>query len=110
MLRELRRVQPSWKRGIANLEHIPQSMIGQEKHPLYGFARMNWGRYYVNRKQKREKSAATGVWDTIWNQIPERVTAQPAMKPNTGATAMANRPANLDAKPFAYPRVPLTKR
>jgi hypothetical protein len=109
VLCDLQRVQPSWRRGVANLEHIPKHMIGQEKHVTYAFARWNWGRYYINRKQKREKSAATGIWDTVWNQIPETDQQRQAMKAKSSAVAMANRTAIRDPKSFAYPRVPVPK-
>jgi hypothetical protein len=111
MLRDLQRVQPSWKFGIANLEHVPSSMIGQEKHIAYWPVRMTFGRYYVNRTQTREKSAATGIWDTIWNQIPATDKEQQVMrKSNPGAVTVLNRPSGSGTKPFAYPRVPLPKR
>ena len=29
-----------------------------------------YGRLFVNRDQKQDKSAAPGVWDIIWEQIP----------------------------------------
>jgi hypothetical protein len=111
-LRDLRRVQPSWKRGIANLEHLPRSMKGQKKHPLYWLAYINWGKYYINREQSKDMSASPGVWSTIWYQIPEadsKRKIENLQKAESGPVAMANRPARHEAKAFAVP-LPSAKR
>jgi hypothetical protein len=111
-LRDLRRIQPSWKRGIANLEHLPGSMKGQKKNPFYWFAYTNWGKYYINREQSKDMSASPGVWNTIWNQIPEadsKSELEEIQKAVAGPVAMANRPARHEAKAFAVP-LPSVKR
>ncbi|KXT02740.1 hypothetical protein AC578_5433 [Pseudocercospora eumusae] len=97
----LRRLQPSLRGGIANLEqqnpHVPDKM----KNTLLGWlAHRNWGRFYVNRAQRRDRSAVPGVWEGMWNQIPlkgskEDVLAQAKSKKVKAPVQMRGRSSTV---------------
>ncbi|KAF2212270.1 hypothetical protein CERZMDRAFT_97547 [Cercospora zeae-maydis SCOH1-5] len=71
----LRRLRPSFKGGISNLELIPQlaeeAEATRKKYPLFDAFLQRWlARFYVSRDQKKDRSAVPGVWDGMWQQIP----------------------------------------
>ncbi|EME88243.1 uncharacterized protein MYCFIDRAFT_205954 [Pseudocercospora fijiensis CIRAD86] len=67
----LRRLQPSLRGGIANLEQQNPLVTDKLKNSLLGWlAHRNWGRFYVNRAQRNDRSAVPGVWEGMWGQIP----------------------------------------
>ena len=68
---DLRRLRPSWREGIANMEHVPESVKPHQGSFWFRLVRGYHGKYYVRRSLVRDKSAAPGVWDEMWQQIPE---------------------------------------
>lgn len=85
---DLRKHNPSWKGGLSNLEWIPLDI---QDHPYIGtwshsLLRRFRGVYYVLRDQKKDRSAAPGVWDKMWEQIPttEKHTQRTDRKPSAG--------------------------
>lgn len=75
---ELRRLRPSLKAGIANLQHVPREEVGngpmaakREDHRLLaGFMKRWTSRFYVKRDQAIDRAAVPGVWENLWYQIP----------------------------------------
>ncbi|KAK4635149.1 hypothetical protein CLAFUW4_00413 [Fulvia fulva] len=70
---DLTRHRPSWKGGLSNLENTPVTTQGNEREGTF-FAqliRRLLGRYYVQRDQKKDRSSAPGLWEKMWEQIPE---------------------------------------
>ncbi|KAM3415915.1 hypothetical protein BST61_g9410 [Cercospora zeina] len=71
----LRRLRPSFKGGISNMELIPQldekAEAMRKKYPLFDAFLQRWlTRFYVSRDQKKDRAAVPGVWDGMWQQIP----------------------------------------
>ncbi|CZT20383.1 uncharacterized protein RCC_06243 [Ramularia collo-cygni] len=69
-MNRLRRLTPSIKGGIANLEYVPEHA---EKHAgsiWFWLVQGYWGRYYVKRDQRRDRAQVAGVLDKMWEGIP----------------------------------------
>ncbi|CAK1354238.1 unnamed protein product [Cercospora beticola] len=71
----LRRLRPSLRSGISNLEYLPRDdrrdAAKRKEYPLFDALLRRWmARYYVNRNQKKDRAAVPGVWDGMWKQIP----------------------------------------
>lgn len=70
----LRRLPPTLKGGMANLEYVPEHV---EKHTgtiWFWLAQGFWGRYYVKRDQTSDRAQVPGVLDKMWDQIPFKGT------------------------------------
>lgn len=92
----LRRVRAANK-GSANLEINPPGEVkarqraeGDRLWYAWMVKRM-YGRLYVNRSQVKDKSAAPGIWDTMWEQIPMVGDASPKRVPQPAIPVVANR-------------------
>lgn len=102
---DLRKLRPSWKEGIANLEHFPDHARAMEEHQgkwWFGMAQRYFGRYYVARDQVKDRSAAPGVFDKLWKQIPEKGSQGDPF----AATRAQRRPTNMANRPVVPPRKP----
>lgn len=93
----LRKYRPSLKRGLSNLEYVPEHQGEAER--LEG----TWGHNVVKNFLGRflvdnlvqDRSAAPGLWPKMWKQIPELGSHNdPAKKisQERRPLAMANRP------------------
>ncbi|KAF7196493.1 hypothetical protein HII31_02221, partial [Pseudocercospora fuligena] len=96
----LRRLQPSLRGGIANLEQQNPHVSDEVKNTLVGWlAHRNWGRFYVNRAQRRDRSAVPGVWEGMWKQIPLKGSKEDILKKGKAPVQMRGRsPAFKDGK------------
>lgn len=68
----LRRLTPSLRGGIANLEVVndEEEHAARDNPRLARFLSALMGRYFVNRQQKNDRAAVPGVWDNMWQRIP----------------------------------------
>ncbi|EME49612.1 hypothetical protein DOTSEDRAFT_68411 [Dothistroma septosporum NZE10] len=70
---DLTRHAPGWREGLSNLQHTPlvNKASPYEATLWHSFVRRLLGRYYVQRDQSKDRSSAPGVWEKMWEQIPE---------------------------------------
>lgn len=85
---ELARLPPSFTR-LTNLEirrndnyiHDLENHKTTQRSPIMEeLAHRVYGRLFVNRDQKQDKSAAPGVWDIMWEQIPSAAEREMEMR------------------------------
>lgn len=69
-LGRLRRLAPSVKGGMANLEYVPEHVERHSGTIWFWLVQGYWGRYYVKRDQTNDRAQVPGVLDKMWEQIP----------------------------------------
>jgi hypothetical protein len=105
----LRRLQPSFSGGIANLEHLPGDTGNKQgKQSFLGDIVKSWAnRFFVNKGQNQDRSAVPGVWDGMWCQIPFKGSEWKPQNPESKIRE-PNRRVAKSVMPVAPP--PLTRR
>lgn len=107
----LRKYRPSFKRGLSNLEYVPQHTGEAAKYEgtwWHNVIKNFLGRFMVDNVVL-DRSSAPGVWPKIWKQIPElgsQNDPEKKMGEERRPLVMANRPqrgTNARTHPLAKP-------
>lgn len=98
----LRKYRPSLKKGLSNLEYVPEhtgEAKGHEDTWWHNMVKNFLGRFLVDNTVK-DRSAAPGVWGKMWVQIPE-LGSSPVLRisKERKPAIMANRPQRVTNSP-----------